>query len=89
MIAAAEQCVAKIRRIFSDKLFVEVQSVDVDLLDTGVIDSVMIVQLLLELETCFGISLSLVELEIDDFRSVTSISQLVAARMSPQADRVQ
>ena len=70
---------AEIRRIFSIKLFIEVGSVDADLLDTGVIDSVILVQLMPELETAFGITLSLEEVDIDDFRSVASIAQLVSA----------
>jgi hypothetical protein len=50
----------------------------VDLLDTGLVDSVSLVELLLTLEQAFDISLPLEDLEMEDFRTVARIAELVA-----------
>jgi acyl carrier protein len=57
---------------------------DFDLLDSGVVDSVILVELVLELERRFEISLPFEDLEIDDFRTVRRVAELVQ-RVSPAA----
>ena len=66
--------------LIAEKLLVEVVSSEDDLLASGVLDSLTLVQLLLDLEQRFGVTIPLEELEIDDFRSVTSIAHLVHRR---------
>ena len=70
---------AKIRGIFVDTLNIEVPSDETDLIDAGYIDSLALVELLFAIEREFSVSVPLDELEIDDFRNVRSISELVAA----------
>lgn len=50
---------------------------DIDLLETGLVDSIGLVELILELEERFGVSLPMEDLEIDDFRSVYRIADLI------------
>ncbi|HXF82636.1 MAG TPA: acyl carrier protein [bacterium] len=50
---------------------------EVDLLDSGLVDSVSLVELVMELERRFGIHLPFEELQIDDFRNVRRIADLV------------
>src|SRR3954471_23651127 len=69
----------EIQRILADKLLVDVDSPDADLLQGGYLDSVALVQLLMEVEERFGIKLPIEELEIEDFRSVRSLARLVAS----------
>jgi len=76
------ELMGEIRGVFAEKWAIEVDSPTLDLLDTGVVDSVMLVELLLELEQRFAVSLPLETLEIEDFRSVARIADLVA-RMRP------
>jgi D-alanine--poly(phosphoribitol) ligase subunit 2 len=59
-----------------------VESPGLDLLEAGLIDSIGLVELILELEDRFGVSLPMDGLEIDDFRSLTSIAALIT-RASP------
>ncbi len=59
-------------------LNIGVVSTDEDLINTGVMDSLKIVELLMELETHFGIHIGIEELELDNFRSVTAIASFVA-----------
>jgi acyl carrier protein len=74
-----------IRALLAEKLLVEVESDDTDLLKTGLIDSLALIQLLLHLEERFGVKLALDELEIEDLRSVGSIARLLARQDAPQA----
>ena len=66
--------------LFAEKLHLQVPSLDTDLLNTGLVDSLTIVKFLAHLEQEFGIQLSLPDLEIDHFRSVTRIAAFVATK---------
>ena len=72
----------EIAQLITDQLLVEVGSPEDDLLASGVLDSLTLVQLLFDLERRFGVTIPLEELEIDDFRSINSIASLVQARSS-------
>ena len=74
------QLARHITDVIAEKLLVEVTSSEDDLIASGVLDSLTLVQLLVDLEQRFGITIPLEELEIDDFRSITSITHLVHRR---------
>jgi D-alanine--poly(phosphoribitol) ligase subunit 2 len=57
---------------------IQVASPEIDLLETGLVDSIGLVELILELEERFGVSLPMETLEIDDFRSLYQIADLIA-----------
>jgi D-alanine--poly(phosphoribitol) ligase subunit 2 len=63
----------RIARWFLDSLNLEVPSPDTDLFETGVLDSLAFVELMLHLEQEFGVKITLDEVEIDNFRSVERI----------------
>jgi acyl carrier protein len=64
--------------IFLERLHITVPSLDSDLLATGVLDSLALVELLSQLDTRYGIRLSLERLDCADFRSVQTIAAFVA-----------
>ncbi len=64
--------------LFTNKLNLEVPSVEADLVETGVLDSLTLIDLLLSLEQEFGVNISLEEIAIDNFRSIACIAQFVA-----------
>jgi D-alanine--poly(phosphoribitol) ligase subunit 2 len=66
-----------IRHVLSEKMFIDVDSNDTDLLGAGLLDSLALIQLLVHLEENFGVKISLDEIEIEDLRSVSSIATLV------------
>lgn len=66
---------ADITRVIRETLLVEVASPDDDLLASGTLDSLTLMELLAQLETQFGLKFSLAELDIDDLRSVNTIAQ--------------
>ena len=67
----------RVRGVLGTVLNIDAPADDADLIDTGVLDSLALVSLILELETSFGLSVSYDELEIDNFRTVESISKFV------------
>jgi len=68
----------EITAIFAERFDTKLDSVEVDLLETGLVDSVKIVDLELELEQRFGVSLSFEDLEIEDFRTVPRLAERIA-----------
>ena len=66
-----------IQAVLRDRLMILVVSPDIDLLDSGLVDSIGLVELILELEERFGVSLPMEDLEIDDFRSAFRIADLI------------
>jgi len=69
----------RLQRIFVDALNIQVPSEDTDLIEAGYIDSLALVELLFAIEKEFSVSVPLDELEVDNFRSVRRIGELVAA----------
>ena len=64
--------------LFAQKLNLAVASIETDLLGSGLLDSLALVDLLVQLEHDFGLQISLDELEVDNFRSIASIAAFVA-----------
>ncbi len=67
--------------LFADELHVTVPSPDTDLLATGRLDSVGLVELLLKLEKRFGVRVDIERLELDQLRSLAAITRFVATRL--------
>ena len=74
----------KVRQIVSERLLVQVDSVDTDLLEKGALDSLSLVELLADLERTFDVNLVFADLEIDDLRTVNRITALVARHMDAE-----
>jgi acyl carrier protein len=74
----------EIATIFAERFDTKLESREVDLLETGLVDSVKLVELVLELEQRFGVSLPFEELEIEDFRTVPRLAERIA-RTTPAA----
>jgi acyl carrier protein len=69
--------IARLKNIFAEKLLVEVDSPETDLLDSGILDSMAFVELLLNLESEFGFQVDMENLDMESFRSISSIAELV------------
>lgn len=72
-----QKIVSRIQRIFREELFVEPESPDSDLVQSGVLDSLTVVRLLVTLEEQFGLTVAMDDLDLADFRSIGSIAQWV------------
>jgi D-alanine--poly(phosphoribitol) ligase subunit 2 len=70
----------EIAEIFAKELHVDVPSHDCDLVETGVLDSLQLVELIFQLEQHFGIRVSLDEMDLEDFRTIERITVAVASK---------
>jgi acyl carrier protein len=78
----SEALLGEIRALFLDRLDIRIESPDADLFQTGVFDSMTLVEFILALEEHFGLRFPMEELELDSVLSVVRIAQLVARRQS-------
>lgn len=79
--------VGEVGRLITSTLLVEASTPEDDLLATGVLDSMTLINLLATLEERFGIRIALDELQIDDVRSILSIARLIEALLSAACQR--
>jgi len=69
--------VERVLRLFGDELLIDVGSATTDLIETGLLDSLALVELIAAIEQEFQVDLALDALEIDAFRTVESIAAFV------------
>ncbi len=74
----------RIAALFSEKLHIEVPSVETDLLETGVLDSLTLVELIFHIEQDIGLKISLETLDLDHFRSIARIAGFLAGQNGAQ-----
>jgi D-alanine--poly(phosphoribitol) ligase subunit 2 len=72
------QLMARISNLISDALNIEITAVDVDLIDSGLLDSLALVTLITEIEQEFGYELPLDDFDVERFRSVERIADFLA-----------
>lgn len=77
----------RLAAIFADGMRIEVPSYDAELLDSGLVDSLGVIELLMLVEKEFGITVQLDDLELDNFRSISAIAAFVRPRAGLTADR--
>jgi acyl carrier protein len=68
----------RIRGVFVEALSVQPPSDEADLIESGVIDSLALVELLFALEQEFSVSMPLDTLEVESFRSIRTIGEFIA-----------
>ena len=71
--------IERLGAVFAESFHVEVPSPDTDLLETGILDSLQFVELLLQLERHFGLRVKIDDIDLDDLRSLERIARLLAA----------
>jgi acyl carrier protein len=67
----------RITKLLSDRVHVEPPSADTDLMESGLLDSLTLVELIVGLEEEFEIKIPFEEVELDNFRSVERIAGFV------------
>ena len=71
--------IARAQLIFEDALNVPAPDPEVDIIDSGLIDSLALVTLIFELEQEFAVQVPLETLEVEDFRTISNIVRMVHA----------
>jgi acyl carrier protein len=72
-----EDTVHVIQTLFLDKMAIRVESVEADLFQTGVFDSMTLVEFILHLEEHFGLRFPMEDLELDSVLSVSKLAEMV------------
>lgn len=67
----------EVHALLEESLVVDIPTSDTDLFETGLLDSLGLVELLVQLEERYGLTIS-ADLNVDDYRSVDAISEYVA-----------
>jgi acyl carrier protein len=70
----------QVTALFAEKLNLDVASAETDLIETGMLDSLALVELLAQLEESFDVSISTDDMELENFRSINSIAMFVMQR---------
>lgn len=73
--------IPQLNALFLDQLNIEVPGPDTDLIETGMMDSMKLVELLVQIEQQFGLRVELEQIEIDDLRSVRGIARMIGNAM--------
>ncbi len=71
----------RITRLLAGTMNLEISSDETDLFESGFLDSLAFVELLVHLEQEFGVTTSVDDLKVDNFKSVAHIAAYVAARI--------
>lgn len=81
----SDETAERLRAIISNVLGIAPPQIDTDLVDTGVLDSLALVELLVAVEEEFQMRFAPEDLEIERFRSVAALVELVEAHGSAAA----
>ncbi|MEM9443589.1 MAG: acyl carrier protein [Pseudomonadota bacterium] len=72
-------------QFFSDQFNVEPASTSTDLIEAGILDSLMLIEVVMFMETEFSVTAELDDLEIENFLSIDTMARFVAARRPASA----
>jgi acyl carrier protein len=74
----------RIRFLLETVLLVPAECINMDLVESGVIDSAGFMELFFLLEREFGVEVKAVDLELENFRSVTRMTEFVLCKRADQ-----
>ncbi len=72
--------IEQLRALFLERFHIEVPSPDTDLLESGMLDSLQLVELLLLIEQQFDVRIRIEDIELDDLRTLARLARLLAAQ---------
>jgi methoxymalonate biosynthesis acyl carrier protein len=87
VIPTENQLSCRLNQFFLEKLNVELSSPYIDLIDTGLLDSLNFIELLVYIEQIFGLTVSIEELDLDHFRSIANISSWLSNQLRMRLGR--
>jgi acyl carrier protein len=84
-MTVADHTVSGVAELFQQQLNIKIPSNETDLIEEGLIDSLMLVELIMHLEREYGITVAFEDIDLDNFKSINAIEQFVATRMKATA----
>jgi acyl carrier protein len=77
--------IERLHELFAESFNVEPPAYDVDLLGSGILDSLQFVELLVQIEQRFNFAVNIEDVSLDDLRTLESIARLLNAREAAAA----
>jgi acyl carrier protein len=77
---------SQLSALFLEKLNIKVPTADTDLIESRLLDSMQIVELLLQIEQQFGLHIDLDRVDFEDLRSLARIARLIGTSLSGVRD---
>jgi acyl carrier protein len=77
-----EEVMKAVAALLLETQSLRVESDTTDLFKAGQLDSMALVQLIVDMESHFGVTLPMEELELESFRSISSMAGVILSRMS-------
>ncbi len=71
--------IGRLGALFTACFHIEVPSPDTDLLESGILDSLQFVELLVQLEQNFNLRIKIDDIDLEDLRTLARIARLVDA----------
>ena len=71
--------IARLSELFVEALHIEAPPPDSDLFESGTLDSLQLVELLVALERCFGVRIAIENIDLEQLRTLERIARLVTA----------
>ena len=81
--------IREIQELFLEKLSIRVEAEEADLFQTGVFDSMTLVQFIFHLEERYEFRMPMEELDVESFHSVTKIAEVVSVHVRNNGGRAQ
>lgn len=75
----ATPIIDRLNTLFADTFHIAVPTAQTDLLDSGILDSFQMVELIFQLEQHFGMQVNIDQIELENLRTLERIAGLVAA----------
>ena len=72
-------------QFFQDQFNVELPSTSADLIEAGILDSLMLIEVVMFMETEFSVTTELDDLEMENFLTIENMARFVAARQTVPA----
>ena len=73
-----QDLIERLGKLFAETFHIEAPAADTDLLESGILDSLQLVELLAQLEQRFGLRIRIEDIDLEDLRSLARIARLVA-----------
>ena len=75
----ATPVIERLNTLFADTFHIAVPTAQTDLLDSGILDSFQMVELIFQLEQHFGLRVNIDQIELENLRTLERIAGLVSA----------
>lgn len=75
-----DQTVIGVAELFKQQLNINVPGRETDLIEEGLIDSLMLVELIMHLERQYGITVAFEDIDLENFKSIKAIEEYIAGR---------